>query len=306
MTLRDQTWTVLITLALTVPACTDRPAVGDGGGSGDSGSGTTDGTDPTNANPTTPTPPQTGDDTTGSPTTGPEPTTGPGETTDGPPPSDGCCEVHDNPGCNEPEVVDCVCAQEAFCCAFEWDQMCVDLAQSRECMATCEDPGTTGDPTTGEPGGDCEEVVTFELMPSDAILTGAWELGMSMVGEGEISVLNQGTDGSILFEPEIPCNDTWYIWVRYWEQGADDSYFATVDGNPMPEAIFEGDCDGGGAGYDWAVLNWREQGDPPCTYVEDPWAPAWDAGTHQLEFTYRESLAMGRILLTNDPALIPM
>lgn len=302
--------TILTTLGLTV-ACTGRPSVGGGTEGETEDSGSTTSNDPTNpTNPTNPNPTSvgTGEDETGpAPTTGPNPTTG--ETTGPPPGSDNCCEVHEGPGCNEPEVVDCVCAQEAFCCAFAWDQMCVDLAMG-DCMATCEDPPmTTGEPgtTTGMPGADCEDIVTFEMQPNEATLSGAWELGMSMIGEGEIIVLNQmvGTDGTILFEPDIPCNDTWYVWVRYWEQGQDDSYFATIDGMPMPEAIFEGDCTGGGQGYSWAALNWRDQADGPCTYLEDPWAPNWDAGTHQVEFSYRESLAMGRILITNDQDLIP-
>ena len=72
-----------------------------------------------------------------------------------------------------------------------------------------------------------------------------------------------------------------------------------------PEAIFEGGCDGVGDGYLWVPLNWRDPADPVCTYVEDPWAPTWDMGVHQIEFTYREINAMGRILLTNDPAFVP-
>jgi hypothetical protein len=246
----------------------------------------------------------TGDTTTGTP---PPTTTGPDDTTGGEP-NLGCCEPHAEPTCDEPKVVDCVCEQSASCCALEWDEACVDLAKN-ECAATCDEPGSTGDPGTTTGSGDaCTEVVTFEMMPSDATLSGAWILGMSMVGEGEISVIDQfagNTDGSILFEPDIPCDDTWHIWVRYWEDGADDSYYATLDGMPMPAAVFEGDCGAGGGGYDWAQLNWRDEADPPCTYLEDPWAPMWTAGTHQIEFSYRESLAMGRILITNDAALVP-
>ena len=167
--------------------------------------------------------------------------------------------------------------------------------------------GSTSDGSTGA-GAACKDIVTFELFPSDATLTGAWQLGMSMVGEGEISVLDQmaaDLDGSILFEPDIPCDDTWHIWVRYWESGADDSYFATLDGEPMPAAVFEGDCTAAGQGYDWAQLNWRDEAADPCDYTEDPWTADWAAGTHAIEFSYRESLAMGRILLTNDPMLVP-
>ncbi len=310
MMMTTRAWTVLTTLCLA--ACgPSAPEVGSGG-SGDSTGGST-GTDPTNPNPTNPNPTTldtsaTGDATTDTPSTtsGPNPTTTlDGSTTDPPGPGS-CCEPSKTPGCDDPDVVDCVCAREAFCCAFEWDQNCADMAQDM-CMASCDDPGTSGSSDDGNMMGNCEDIVTFEMQPSEATHSGAWELGMSMIGEGEISVLNQGmgTDGSILYEPDIPCDDTWYIWVRYWESGNDDSYFATLDGMPMPEAIFEGDCGGGGQGYEWAALNWRDQGDGPCMYVEDPWAPNWTAGVHQIEFSYRESLAMGRILITNDQDLVP-
>jgi hypothetical protein len=31
----------------------------------------------------------------------------------------------------------------------------------------------------------------------------------------------------------------------------------------------------------------------------------WTAGTHEIEFEYREVQGMGRILITNDPDLVP-
>lgn len=174
--------------------------------------------------------------------------------------------------------------------------------------------GTTTTDTTGEPGtstgvnGACADVVTFELKPSEATLSGAWVLGMSMLGEGEITNIpmpNNGTDGSILFQPNIPCDDTWYIWVRAFDNGNADSYLATLDGQPMPSAIFEGDCTQGGMAYKWTVLNWRDSMAQACDYVEDPWTPMWTAGVHEIEFKYREATAMGRILITNDPDLVP-
>lgn len=181
-----------------------------------------------------------------------------------------------------------------------------------EASATTD--GSTGGGSTGEPGSstgvgsECMDTVTFELTPDQAALSGDWELGMSMLGEGQIVNIpnpQNGTEGSILFEPEIPCDGTWYIWVRVIDQGNNDSYFATLDGEPNPEAIFEGDCTQAGMGYKWARLNWREQGAPACEYVQDPWAPTWTAGLHAIEFSYREAQAMGRILLTNDPDLVP-
>lgn len=298
------------------------PTVGGVGTEGESESSTggTTGGDPTNPNPTMPNPttadPSVGTgDVTGDATSLPpldSSTSPPDDTTGGG--SDSCCEPHGTPGCNEEAVVDCVCGQEAFCCAFEWDQNCVDLAVN-SCMATCEEPppGTTTDEpgtTTGEPGGACDEVVTIEMFPADATHSGAWGLVMSMYEPYEVSGLNQmmGQEGSILYEPEIPCDDTFYVWVRYWDQNTEDSYFVTVDGQPMPEAIFEGDCtnnDPMGTPYGWRLLNWRDQAANACEYVQDPWTHDWTAGVHQLEFSYRESLAMGRIVITNDPAYMP-
>lgn len=182
---------------------------------------------------------------------------------------------------------------------------------------TTTDPTTT-DPTTGTTTDDtttgtttgvnsaCDEVIQFEMMPDEATLTGGWGLAMSMMGEGQIAFIqNPNMGGSVLYEPELPCDDTWYIWARAFDNGQDDSYFATLDGEPEPPAIFEGDCGGGGNGYVWARLNWRDVDANPCEYVEDPWAPTWDAGVHAIEFSYREAQAMGRILITNDPDFTP-
>lgn len=311
MKLRDRSWVVVSTTTLGLLAACG-PSVPIGGTEGDSegstGSSGATNPDPTRPMTTTPDPSVGTGDVTGEATTEPPVTTGPDETTGGG--SDNCCEVHSTPGCAEEAVVECVCAQEAFCCAFEWDQNCVDLAMG-DCMATCEDPGTTTDEpetTTGEPIGACEELLQIEMFPADATHSGGWALSPSMVLPYEISLFDEmfGEDGSILYEPDIPCDSTWYVWVLYWEQGQDDSYFATLDGEPMPEAIFEGDCGGFGQGYSWRLLNWRDQGAMACDYVADPWAPDWTAGVHQIEFSFRESPAMGQILITNDPDFMPM
>lgn len=315
MKLRDRSWVVVSTTTLGLLAACG-PSVSGGGTESDSeGStgattGSTTNPDPTRPGTTTPDPSVGTGDVTGEATTEPPltTTTGPDDTTGGG--SENCCEVHPTPGCAEEAVVECVCAQEAFCCAFEWDQNCVDLAMA-DCMATCEDPGTTTDEpetssSSGEPMGTCDEIITFEMLPSEATYNGGWMLGMSMLGEGEISQYNMFGDGSFMYEPDIPCDDTWYIWARARNDGTNDSYFATLDGEPVPEAIFEGDCTNDGNGYQWTVLNWRDQKAMACDYVADPWAPDWAAGVHQIEFSFREALAMGRILITNDPDFVPM
>ncbi len=314
MKLRDRSWGVVVSTATLSWLAACGPSVAGGGTEGDSegSTGATTGatTAPTTTpNTTTPDPSVGTGDVTGEPgTTTANVTSGPNDTTTGGG-SDGCCEVHSSPGCNEAAVVDCVCAQEASCCAFEWEQGCVDIAMA-DCMATCEEPpgSTTDEPgtSTGPVGTECTELYQIEMMPSEATYSGGWMVGMSMLGEGEISQYDGFGEGSFIYEPDIPCDDTWYIWARSRDDGSNDSYFATLDGEPMPAAIYEGDCTGGGFGYIWAVLNWRDQAAMACDYVENPWAPDWTTGVHQIEFSFREALAMGRIVITNDQDFVPM
>ncbi len=251
-------------------------------------------------------------------------------TDDGPMATGSCCEAHPEPGCDQPSVQACVCELNGACCGVEWNPACAAAAVD-VCAAVCggdtmtdsgpvdDGPfGTSGGPgdtgtfdtgaatDTGGPIGACQGIETIELEPADATATGGWMLTPSMLGEGEILVLDNGQfDGSVLYEPDLPCDDNWYIWVRFWQQGSDDSYYVTLDGMPQPPAIFEGDCGNGGGGWDWAALNWRDENAPPCTYVEDPWAPVWSAGVHEIEVTYRESIAIGRVVVTNDPMFVP-
>ena len=56
-----------------------------------------------------------------------------------------CCEPHDGPGCDDPEVTGCVCQFDQFCCEQYWDAICVDEAQD-QCGLWC------GGPT------ECEEI----------------------------------------------------------------------------------------------------------------------------------------------------
>ncbi len=52
-----------------------------------------------------------------------------------------CCEVHDSPYCEDPEVSLCVCESDPFCCANSWDSLCVGGAVT--CGLECE-MGTGG------------------------------------------------------------------------------------------------------------------------------------------------------------------
>ena len=166
---------------------------------------------------------------------------------------------------------------------------------------------TGGESTTGAPLA-CDETHVIKRLMSDAEVSGDWFTVMSMLGEGLIAKIDpdQGTDGAVVWSVEIPCQATWRVWVRYWDDGDDDSYFVQLDGQPQQAAIFEGDCDQNGENYAWNDLNWRDPvNGPQCQYVVDPWTADWAAGTHEVRFTYRESVNLARIIVTNDPGFVP-
>ena len=54
-----------------------------------------------------------------------------------PPPQSDCCSASAVPGCTVPEVQECVCGIDPFCCAGSFDENCVGLAQGA-CGATCQ------------------------------------------------------------------------------------------------------------------------------------------------------------------------
>ena len=72
-------------------------------------------------------------------------TTGPGEISPGAPVGStstdttgadrggACCEPHRAPGCDEPDVAACVCAEDSYCCDVAWDASCVEAAALSGC-----------------------------------------------------------------------------------------------------------------------------------------------------------------------------
>jgi len=229
--------------------------------------------------------------------------TGAGSSSDGGSEDTNCCTPHGTPECNEPDVIACVCAVQASCCVFDWDGVCADLAQN-DCEAECiSDTGSGSDGT----GDACDRLVVLEVPVEDAQLDGGWNLMMSMQGEGMIAVMTGGR-GDITYSVDAPCDDTWHVWVRWYEDGgAQNSFFAAVDGAPDPAAIFEHSCPtaGFGQGWTWSEMTWRDPDAPTCQYVEDPWTFDWSAGPHELVYGFREAVAMARITLTNDPNFTP-
>jgi hypothetical protein len=67
-----------------------------------------------------------------------------------------CCKVSGSPGCSaDPAVEQCVCAQDAFCCNFEWDSACVEQIEGFGCGSCGGGTGGKGG-AGGSPGtGDC-------------------------------------------------------------------------------------------------------------------------------------------------------
>lgn len=125
-------------IALLLVGCPDAPEIGD---AGTSSSGASTGSEPPPVTSTDPPSPSTGvaDDSGTSATS----TGGTGDPQD-------CCATHPEAGCDDPALVDCVCKQEAFCCAFAWDADCVEKAeQCGGCGAATDTTGTTGEETDG-------------------------------------------------------------------------------------------------------------------------------------------------------------
>jgi hypothetical protein len=158
-------------------------AVSTGGGSS---GGTTQGptSDPTTGpGPTTSTSPTTGpgptteaSSSTGTTeTTSVDPSTSTGAETTGGPGS--CCDPQAGPGCPDPEVQACVCAQDPFCCEDTWDFQCTGEVVSLGC-GTCEfDPQACCQPLRG---GGCAADPSLTLcvcMSDSACCTDAWDAG---------------------------------------------------------------------------------------------------------------------------------
>ena len=54
------------------------------------------------------------------------------------PEQDDCCVANDAAaGCLDPVVQDCVCATDPYCCAYTWDDVCVDYVEQLDC-GVCE------------------------------------------------------------------------------------------------------------------------------------------------------------------------
>jgi hypothetical protein len=232
-------------------------------------------------------------------TAGPEDEIGDGDatTTTGTTDDDTITTTTDDDGCSI-GMEGCECTQGGGCdpgleCT---DGLCtapnLDTTDATDDVAETTETGSTL----------CEMDVSFAIDAIEAFEVDGWEASLSMLGEGMIMAWEQGNEeASIHWEIDVPCDDTWHIWIRGLDQGQNDSYFVTIDGEPNPEAIYELDCtDNPNQGtYMWKELNYRDQADPSCTYLLDPWTQDWLTGAHQFALSYRESIAVSKLWITN-------
>lgn len=70
---------------------------------------------------------------------------------------EGDCCAAGAPGCDDPGVTACVCAEDAFCCAIAWDEACVEAADGcgAGCAPTCGDGSCDGDESCATCAADC-------------------------------------------------------------------------------------------------------------------------------------------------------
>ncbi len=64
--------------------------------------------------------------------------------------SEDCCTAHPTAGCEDPEIVACVCEMDPFCCQANWDDICVNEAKEQcgmwwcggdDCTMLCQEVG---------------------------------------------------------------------------------------------------------------------------------------------------------------------
>ncbi len=168
---------------------------------------------------------------------------------------------------------------------------------------------STSESTTTETGSSaCESEMSFLVPAVNYASAYGWQPYMSMLGEGMVLDLPDGvTEAVATYELDIPCDDTWHIWIRAIDYQQYDSLWVMVDDQPAEWAIFEVDCSDApmNAIYKWNELNWRVDGANPCQYVEDPWTQEWTAGIHTLALGYRDSYAISKIWFTNGNGTPP-
>ncbi len=164
------------------------------------------------------------------------------------------------------------------------------------------DTSTTEESTDTSVDTACNESISFTIQAVDAEYGGGWEEYMSDLGEGLVLSMADGENmGVVTFDLDIPCDDTWHIWVRAIDYQTFDSFWTRVDGQPVGWTLFDIDCTNGpmDAVYKWNELNRHDEGAQDCQYTLDPWTQNWALGPHTLELGFRDAYAISKVWVSN-------
>jgi hypothetical protein len=135
--------------------------------------------------------------------------------------------------------------------------------------------------------------------------------------EGTYAWSNQADNGTVVFQLDVPCEDTYYVWGVVWDawpgaHGNDpDSFYAKVDDGNESQWIYG--CQTGlaqGGGWFWLPVIHDPDPNNGCDDIEDQ---SYDlpAGKHSVTLRNREwpsgnsIAAVARVLVTNDENLVP-
>lgn len=100
-----------------------------------------------------------------------------------------CCETHGTPGCEDPDITQCVCASDSWCCEQYWDETCASEVDSLGC-------GSCG-PICGNEV--CEKGEDPSNCPQDCSVPPEWTCEPSYYGTDD------GCDcGCGAFDPDCP------------------------------------------------------------------------------------------------------
>ncbi len=105
--------------------------------------------------------------------------------------SQSCCTTSNKPGCIDPNVAMCVCAQDSYCCSTKWDSQCAGEVSQFGCGFCPGGPdGGSSDGGTSDVFVDSGKTDAFDGGKTDAS-----DGGMSDVGDGgSTDVFNPGSN----------------------------------------------------------------------------------------------------------------
>ncbi len=117
-----------------------------------------------------------------------------------------CCEPNGTPGCDNPEIMACVCAQDPYCCATAWDQLCANEVDDYGCgkCSVCGDGVCSGDEDAETCCGDCGNCTVNgcpEVCACDEFCCDAWD----EICEAECAGTSCGNGVCEPCEDEISC-----------------------------------------------------------------------------------------------------